>query len=220
MTTLKTTARKRIITGITAVLGMALMAFEAMPAQAAPPPHAPAWGYRRKQQTANYNRTHRRHTPTYYDIDGDGIRNNRDRDVDGDGILNGRDRDIDGDGILNGRDGADYVSARWRRNSQGRWTRVNPVQRTFNGVMNGTPAGYYRDRSGRLIRRPAPVKRSVFTRRATTTRRVRDKDQDGIRNSRDRDIDGDGVRNSRDRDKDGDRIRNRNDRFDKNPRRR
>jgi hypothetical protein len=41
---------------------------------------------------------------TRQDLDGDCIRNNRDRDVDGDGIPNRRDRDIDGDGILNRRD--------------------------------------------------------------------------------------------------------------------
>src|SRR5215218_6635039 len=38
------------------------------------------------------------------DIDGDCIRNGRDRDVDGDGIRNRRDRDVDGDGISNRRD--------------------------------------------------------------------------------------------------------------------
>jgi hypothetical protein len=41
---------------------------------------------------------------TRRDLDGDCIRNNRDRDVDGDGIRNSRDRDIDGDGIPNRRD--------------------------------------------------------------------------------------------------------------------
>src|SRR3954462_4418151 len=38
------------------------------------------------------------------DVDGDGIRNSRDRDIDGDGIRNSRDRDMDGDGIRNSRD--------------------------------------------------------------------------------------------------------------------
>jgi hypothetical protein len=41
---------------------------------------------------------------TRQDLDGDCIRNNRDRDIDGDGVPNRRDRDIDGDGIVNRRD--------------------------------------------------------------------------------------------------------------------
>ncbi len=198
MFTLDKTARKRIATGVAAVLGTALMAFEAMPAQAAPPKHAPAWGYRRKQQQ---NTNHRRITRA--DIDGDGIPNGRDRDMDGDGIPNTRDRDRDGDGIPNTRDRDD--SGRWARDSRGNWFLRN-VGKTRVGY-GSVPTGYYRDRNGKLVKRAG-------------THRVGDKDGDGVRNSRDRDVDGDGVRNWRDRDKDGDKVRNKNDRYDKNPRRR
>jgi len=39
-----------------------------------------------------------------FDLDGDGIRNGRDRDVDGDGMPNVRDPDVDGDGLRNDYD--------------------------------------------------------------------------------------------------------------------
>ena len=222
MTTFTTTNSKRLVAGIAAVLGSALMVFEAMPASAAPPPHAPAWGYRRKQQQAATYRNHnyRRHSPSGNDIDGDGRWNRGDTDMDGDGIRNDRDRDIDGDGILNGRDRYPTAPANWYRNSRGTWQRRAKGSR-FPGSF----------RPARVVTpRRRAVKPSVFTRPANKRftkpvarrvgHRIGDADRDGIRNKRDRDIDGDGVRNRRDRDRDGDRVRNRRDRFDRNPRRR
>lgn len=210
-----TTASRRVATGVAAVLGMALIAFEAMPAQAAPPPHAPAWGYRRKQQQqqqqrySNYgtkyrdNYRTRRHHPYSNDLDGDGIVDSRDRDIDGDGILNYRDREP-------------RTSAR-RRARSGNWVRTRAVSQQRRPV----PYGYYRNSAGRLIRRPRTIRRATFTprRERRIGRNIGDRDRDGIRNRRDRDIDGDGVRNRRDRNRDGDRFRNRRDRFDRNPRR-
>ena len=231
MTTFTTNTSKRMVAGLAAVLATALMGFEAMPASAAPPPHAPAWGYRRKQEAAtnNYrNRTNRtrHHSPTGNDIDGDGIWNRGDRDMDGDGIPNDRDRDEDGDGINNNRDRYPTAPAHWYQGTGGRWQRRPQGWRA--------PASYYRQGSVVTPRRNA---KAVFT-RPTYTRlprrvnpvnhrvnrrvghRVGDADRDGIRNKRDRDVDGDGVRNRRDHDRDGDHVRNRRDRFDKNPRRR
>jgi hypothetical protein len=206
MTTLKTTAGRRIITGLAALIGMALIGFESIPAQAAP-------------HTAYRNYRHRRHTPDRGDIDGDGILNNNDRDMDGDGIPNVRDRDIDGDGIRNNRDRQSSVPANWYRDRYGHWHRGYARR----GVVN-RPAGrvnpntYYRNR----VLYPQRVHRPVYVnpRARRVGHRIGDEDRDGIRNKRDRDIDGDGVPNWRDRNKDGDRVRNRNDRFPKNPRRR
>jgi hypothetical protein len=218
MTTFTTTNSKRLVAGIAAVLGSALMAFEAMPAQAAPPPHAPAWGYRKKQQAANYKNRNvrtRRHSPSGNDIDGDGRWNRGDRDMDGDGIPNTRDRDQDGDGIQDSRDRYPTAPANWYRGSGNRWQRRPKGWRV--------PASFYRTGNTRVVPRRR-VKPTVFTRpankRVTKPIARRDPDRDGIRNRRDRDIDGDGIRNRRDRDRDGDRVRNRRDRADRNPRRR
>ncbi len=213
MITPSSTASKRILTGFAAVLGLALAAFEAVPAQADPPKHAPAWGYRKKQAASKNYRNQNTRTrnwgrrSTSGDIDGDGRNNWQDSDMDGDGIPNWRDRDQDGDGIPNNRDAQEgtYNSRRTATNTRNR---------------GAVPAGYYRDRNGRLVRRaPAktvnqhPVWRKV-------NRRSGDRDNDGIRNRRDRDLDGDGVRNRRDRDRDNDGVRNRRDRYDRRPNRR
>lgn len=113
--------------GLGTIFGLGLLGAAAPAAEAKPPRHAPAHGYRRKttvtryrtvpRYTSRYNRRVYRNgrwvtVPTYRsrvggwrrDIDGDGIRNRRDRDIDGDGIHNRRDRDTDGDGVRDSRD--------------------------------------------------------------------------------------------------------------------
>jgi len=114
----------RKIAGGIALAGLGLMAFDLSPAAAKPPSWAPAHGYRRKHGDDSYRySTRRNYGDRYYnsgryyddryysggryygtgiggrriygDIDGDGIRNRRDRDRDGDGIPNRRDRHPD-----------------------------------------------------------------------------------------------------------------------------
>jgi hypothetical protein len=104
-----------------AVLGLGLLLGNPAPAEAKPPVHAKAHGYRRKAPVLvhrTYRPYHSRYS-VYHDRDRDGIPNWRDRDKDGDGIRNGRDRhdrrpqpyvrrpvrrDWDRDGIRNRRD--------------------------------------------------------------------------------------------------------------------
>lgn len=105
------------------LMSLGLLVGELPQAEAKPPSHAKAWGYRARQSGAStfrrnwgvgrsnrvrprYYRTRYRTSPYSWrrDVDRDGIRNRRDRDVDGDGIRNRRDRDKDGDGVRNRRD--------------------------------------------------------------------------------------------------------------------
>lgn len=196
MITPSSPASKRILMGFAAVLGMALAAFEALPAQAAPPPHAPAWGYRRKQ--AATNKTPNRNTRSR-----DWSHNRRTSSVPA-----GYYRDRNGRLI---RRRAAAVPAGYYRDRNGRLIRRRAA---------AVPAGYYRERNGRLIRRRAPAKtvnqHPVWRK---INRRTGDRDDDGIRNRRDRDMDGDGIRNRRDRDRDNDGVRNRRDRYDRRPNR-
>jgi hypothetical protein len=124
--------RFRQVMGASAVLALGVLAAELSPAFAKPPPHAPAHGYRRKHESgsdrSDYSRRYDRddyrrsdgrvfesgrvvndrrrrvRAHSANDIDGDGIRNDRDPDMDGDGVRNSRDRDMDGDGTPNNRD--------------------------------------------------------------------------------------------------------------------
>ncbi|MCC2668142.1 MAG: hypothetical protein K0Q72_613 [Armatimonadetes bacterium] len=113
-------------------------------------------------QAASADPFHRRRIETRRrDIDRDGIRNRRDRDRDGDGIRNRRDWDRDGDRIPNWRDRND---------------------RRYNSGRRST---YYNGR--------------YYPGNSYFGRRHGDLDGDGIPNPRDRDRDGDGVRDSRDK---------------------
>ena len=99
----------------------------AVPAEAKPPAHAPAHGYRRKAAVSRYYRNTRFGTSYYrtrrsLDIDYDGVPDYRDRwitrpqfvvrrkswakrkDIDRDGVRNRRDPDKDGDGKRDRRD--------------------------------------------------------------------------------------------------------------------
>jgi hypothetical protein len=117
------------------------------------------------------------------DIDGDGIRNTRDRDIDGDRRGNGRDRDVDGDRVPNRRDRD--IDADRRRNGR---DRDMDADRRRNGCADRDIDGDGRRNS-----------------------RDRDMDADRLANTRDRDIDGDGRLNRRDTDMDGDCVVNYDD---------
>jgi hypothetical protein len=90
---------------------LGLLAVEAAPAVAKPPSHAPAHGYRRKQQSkSRYYRTSYRDRDSYRRTSRytGRTRYSRANDFDRDGIPNWRDQDIDGDGVPNRRDDHDY----------------------------------------------------------------------------------------------------------------
>jgi hypothetical protein len=96
-------------------------------------------------------------------------------DRDRDGIPNRRDRDRDGDGIRNSRDPRPNQPSVYR------------YDRDRDGIPN------WRDRNDGHRPRGWGARPNVRARYAN------DLDRDGIPNARDRDRDGDGVRNSRDR---------------------
>jgi hypothetical protein len=170
------------------VAGLALTIVVAQSAQAAPPPHAPAYGYRNKKGTTAPKSSHvkghqSRRSP--WDIDGDGRPNGRDSDMDGDGIANSRDRDIDGDGIPNNRE----------RNAKGNHPR-NSGQTNKPGFMKQMKHKFDGNKDKKHARKG-------------------DIDKDGIANRKDKDIDGDGIRNKKDKDRDGDHVANKKDDFDR-----
>lgn len=88
-------------------MGLGLLATGIRPAEAAPPSHAPAWGYRRKFEKSNNGGYWQSYRTSRYS------RYSRSQDFDRDGVPNWKDRDIDGDGVRNARDRNDYNRHRW-----------------------------------------------------------------------------------------------------------
>jgi hypothetical protein len=120
---MKQSVSRRLMTlGLGASLAFGIAGLQS-PAEAKPPSHAKAWGYRRKHTTVRrvtpkYRVAGYRNTVRYRDVDRDGIPDYRDRfirssrypyrkDLDRDGVRNKRDKDKDGDGIRNRRDDHD-----------------------------------------------------------------------------------------------------------------
>jgi hypothetical protein len=165
------------------VLGIAGLALTIALAQAAPPAHAPAHGYRDKKGTPPPRSPHakaRLPHPTAGDIDGDGIPNGRDNDMDGDGIPNHRDRQPR---IANHHQKPLPKKAHTKKrsllNKMGVPDKHDPKRHARHGDI---------DKDG------------------IANRKDKDIDGDGIRNKKDRDRDGDGIRNKKD---DFDRRKNR-----------
>jgi hypothetical protein len=161
---------QKLALGLGAALAMLLIP-GASPADAKPPAHAPAWGYRAKNKAAVHPVRHR--VVSRYGANGD---------FDRDGIRNSRDRDIDGDGIPNYRDSNDY---RYDRRTVRRTVRRTPVV-ARPVVVHRAPV------------RPAYRTKKDWDRDGVRNKYDRDRDNDGVVNRADRDKDGDGRRNSKD----------------------
>jgi hypothetical protein len=143
----RSTIRNMKMLGLGAVFSLGLLTIGAKPAEAKPPRHAKAWGYRAKRVAPvqyyspyRYSGSSYRYNSGRRDRDRDGIPDWRDRyvggrfdspwpvrrDWDRDGRRNERDRDWDNDGIRNRRDrdrDGDGIGNRRDRHPRKAWRR-------------------------------------------------------------------------------------------------